>query len=487
MDKGVTLTVKEQKRLRVLVEVDAGRLTGREAAEVLGISLRQAWRLLAALREKGAAGLAHGNRGREPVNKTPPATRERIAALAQKRYADYNDSHFTEKLEQEHRITVSRSTLRRIRRSIGQGSPRKCRRPRHRKRRERYSQSGMLLQLDGSPHDWLEGRGPRLTLLVAIDDASSEVPNGVFRQQEDDAGYLELLWGISRSHGLPQAVYTDRHTIFQSPKRATLEQELAGERPRSQFGRIMDELEIEMIPAYSPQAKGRVERLLGTFQDRLVKELREGGASTRDEANHVLKRFLPQFSARFGVAPAQAGSAYRPWPQGLKPEEVFCFKHHRTVNNDNTISFDGKRLQIPPGPDRVSYARARVQVQQRLDGSLAICRNGRTLVVYQPATSIPVRVGKFTPAPSAQSPSPAKGQPPMPALTRTRTPHKPSPDHPWRRYPISPSAGLSSQKLTQTERQSKPVKGRSALPLTLGFSHSTTDCPRREVTFSLPT
>jgi transposase len=459
MDKGVTLTVKEQKRLRVLVEVDAGRLAGQEAAEVPGISVRQVWRLLSAFREKGAAGLAHGNRGREPVNKTPSATRERIVALAQEWYADYNDSHFTEKLEQEHQIIVSRSTLRRLRRSIGQGSPRKCRRPRHRKRRERYSQSGMLLQLDGSPHDWLEGRGPRLTLLVAIDDATSEVPNGVFREQEDDAGYFELVWGLSRSHGLPQAVYTDRHTIFQSPKRATLEQELAGERPRSQFGRVMDELAIEMIQAHSPQAKGRVERLLGTLQDRLVKELREADASTLDEANQVLRHFLPEFSVRFGVPPAQAGSAYRPWPDGLKPEEVFCFKHRRTVSNDNTISFDGKRLQIPPGPDRVSYARARVEVQQRLDGSLVVCHNGRTLVAYQPATAAPVRVGKFTPAPSAQTPSPPKTQSPKPAATKTRPPHKPSPDHPWRRYPISSTAARSAQKPIHTERQNKPAHG----------------------------
>jgi transposase len=459
MDKGVTFTVTELKRMKVLAEVDAGRVTGHEAAQVLGISLRQAWRLLTAFREEGAAGLAHGNRGREPVNKIPAVTRECILALAHERYSDYNDSHFTEKLEQVHQISVSRSTLRRLRRSIGQGSPRKCRRPPHRKRRERYSQSGMVLQLDGSPHDWLEGRGPRMTLLVAIDDASSEVPNGVFREQEDDAGYLELVWGLSRSHGLPQAVYTDRHTIFQSPKRATLEQELTGERPRSQFGRVMDELEIEMIVAYSPQAKGRVERLLGTFQDRLVKELREAGACTQDEANQVLQRFLPEYSARFGVPPAQAGSVYRPWPKGLKPEEVFCLKHHRTVSNDNTISFDGKRLQIPPGPDRVSYARARVEVQQRLDGSLVICYNGRTLATYQPATSAPVRVGKFTPAPGAHTPAPAKTQPAEPVVTKTRSPYKPPPDHPWRLYPISPKAARSAQKPIHTERQNKPASG----------------------------
>jgi transposase len=458
-NKGVTLTVKEQKRLKVIVELDARRVTGREAADVLGVSLRHVWRLLAAFREEGAAGLAHGNRGREPVNKIPQAIRERILALAEERYADYNDSHLTEKLEQEHQIKVSRPTLRRLRRSIGQGSPRRRRAPRHRKRRERYSQSGMVLQLDGSPHDWLEGRGPWLTLLVAIDDATNEVPQALFREEEDDAGYFELMWGISQSHGLPQAVYTDRHTIFRSPKQATLEQELAGERPRSQFGRVMDELGIEMILAYSPQAKGRVERLLGTLQDRLVKELRETGASTKEEANQVLKRFLPEFSARFGVPPAQPGSAYRLWPEDLKREEVFCFKHQRTVNNDNTISFDGQRLQIPPGPDRISYARARVEVQQRLDGSLAICHRGRTLVVYEPATSDPLRVGKFTPATPAQPPMQVKPQPAEPAPPQVRTPYKPPPDHPWRRYPISAQTKHSSRQRTQTERQDKPTGG----------------------------
>jgi hypothetical protein len=317
----------------------------------------------------------------------------------------------------------------------------------------------MLLQLDGSPHPWLEQRGPRLTLLVAIDDATNEVVNAVFREQEDDAGYLELVWGLTQSHGLPQALYTDRHTIFRSPKEPTLDQELAGEWPRTQFGRAMDSLGIEMIPAYTPQAKGRVERFLGTLHDRLVKELREAGACTLEQADPVLKRFLTPFNARFSFPPAQANSAFRPWPHGLKPEVVFCFKHQRLVTNDNTISFDGKRLQIPPGPDRISYAHARVEVHQRLDGSLAIHLNGRTLVVYQPATSGPVRVGKFTPAPSAQPLPSAKAQPPTPTITKTRTPHKPSPDHPWRLYPVSPRASLPSQPPAQEERQNKPAIG----------------------------
>jgi transposase len=454
MEKGVTLTLKEQKRLQVIAALDAGRVKGREAAAVLGVSQRQVWRLLAAFREEGAAGLAHGNRGREPVNKTPPEIRAHIEELARDRYVDYNDSHLTDKLEGKHLIKVSRSTVRRVRRAIGQQSPRKHRAPRYHKRRERYSQRGMLLQLDGSPHDWLEGRGPWLTLIEAIDDATGEIPKAVFREEEDAAGYLEVMQTVCLSCGLPGAVYTDRHTIFQSPKKATLDQELAGEPPRTQFGRVMDELGIETIEAHSPQAKGRVERSFGTWQDRLVKELREANASTLDEANQVLEQFLPELSARFAKPPKQPGSAYRPWPEHLHPEQVFCFKHTRTVSNDNTIAFNGKRLQIPPGPARTSYAHARVEVQQRLDGSLAICYKGQTLAVFQPATADPVRVGKFSPAETARPAQPAPAEPQSPSV-KTRTPYKPPPDHPWRRYPIA--AKTKSSPPTQTERQDKPT------------------------------
>jgi hypothetical protein len=277
----------------------------------------------------------------------------------------------------------------------------------------------MLLQLDGSDHDWLEARGPKLTLLAAIDDATSEMGGGLFREEEDAAGYFEWMLGISQAHGVPQAVYADRHTIFQSPVKATFEQEIAGRLPRSQFGRLMDELEIELIEARSPQAKGRIERLFGTLQDRLVKELREAGARTLTEANQVLLDYLPRFNARFSVAPREPGSAYRPWPANLVVEDTFCIKHQRTVNGDNTISFSGHTLAIPPDRHRGSYRRARVDVHQRLDGSLAICYQGSTWVVYQPAADPPPR-----PAPTARPQEP-------------KAPYRPAPDHPWRRYPTS--------------------------------------------------
>jgi transposase len=429
MDRRVTLTVKEQKRLKVITEMEAGRMKGREAAEMLGLSLRQVRRLTAAYRKEGAAGLAHGNRGRPSPHRTPEEVREHILKLARERYQDYNDTHFTEKLAEKHETYVSRSTVRRLRRSIGQGSPRKRRAPRHRSKRERYVQSGMLLQIDGSHHDWLEGRGPKIVLIAAIDDATNEVPFALFREQEDAAGYFELMQAISQSHGIPLAVYADQHTIFKSPAKPTIEQQLSGDLPRTQFGRLMDELGVETIPALSPQAKGRVERLFGTFQDRLVKELREAQACTLAQADEALLAYLPRFNARFSVLPAQPGSAYRSWPDDLLPQDVFCFKHQRIVSNDNTISFSGNRLQIPPGPQRSSYAKARVDARQLLDGRLLICYKGEILTSFEPAAPGPLRVGKFTPA--AQPPPP----PAKPKQTQPRKPYKPAPDHPWRQYP----------------------------------------------------
>jgi transposase len=433
MRKRVTLTVEEQKRLKVITEIEAGRMTGREAAEMVGLSLRQVRRLIAAYRKEGAAGLAHGNRGRPSPRRTPEEVRRYILKLARGTYHDYNDTHFAEKLGEQHDLYVSRSTVRRLRRSIGQGSPRKRRAPRHRSRRERYMQPGMLLQIDGSHHKWLEKRGPKIVLIAAIDDATNEVPYALFRDQEDAAGYFELMQAISQSHGLPLAVYADQHTIFQSPSKPTVEQQLSGELPRTQFGRLMDELAIESIPALSPQAKGRVERLFGTLQDRLVKELREAQACTIEQANETMLSYLPRFNERFSVPAAQPGSAYRSWPDDLRPQDVFCFKHQRIVSNDNTISFDGKRLQIPAGPQRTSYARARVDVHQLLDGRLRICYKGETLVTYEPATPVPVRVGKFTPSAQPSSPPP----PPKPKQPQQRKPYKPAPDHPWRRYPTT--------------------------------------------------
>ncbi|MEK7777730.1 MAG: integrase, partial [Chloroflexota bacterium] len=211
-----------------------------------------------------------------------------------------------------------------------------------------------------------------LTIVAAIDDATGTVPYALFREQEDAHGYFLLLQGIIQRKGIPLALYSDRHGIFLVNRKQTesLDEQLAGERHPTQFGRALQQLGIQSILAHSPQAKGRIERMWGTFQDRLVAELRLAGVTTMQEANQVLWGYLPRFNTRFGVPAANSGSAYRPTPTKLDLASVLCFQYQRTVAKDNTVRLGEHTLQLLPGPERTSYARARVQIQERLDGSL---------------------------------------------------------------------------------------------------------------------
>jgi transposase len=444
MEERLTLTTKELKRLRALELVEAERMTVTEAARLLGISERQCWRILAHYREKGAAGLVHGNRGRPSPRRLPAAAREEILSLAQGICQDYNDQHLSEVLQEEHGLPVSRASVRRIRRAAGLASPHKYRRRRGHQRRERYPQAGMLLQLDASIHDWLEGRGPRLALAAAIDDATNEVVGALFRDQEDAAGYFLLLRNISQSHGLPLAAYADRHTIFQSPLKPTIEQELAGTVPKSQFARLVEALGIELIAAHSPQAKGRIERLWQTFQDRLVKELRQAGATNLEQANQVLAAYLPKFNQRFTVAPTQTGCAFRPVPAGLDWQTVFAFHYQRQVANDHTISLDNHKLQLPPLAHGRSYARAKVDLHHSMDGRLAVRYQGQLLTTFEPSQPGPPRVERFCPKPEAPSSKPAQPVRTPAPPTASRSPAKPAANHPWRRYPTVKQAAQAT-------------------------------------------
>ena len=237
-------------------------------------------------------------------------------------------------------------------------------------RRERMPREGMLLQFDGSHHAWLEERGPRFTLLLSVDDATGDVPYALFRPAEDARGYFSLLEQVVVRRGLPLALYTDRHGVFQVPPGR------AGRRPPTQFARALGELGITQMFARSPQAKGRVERFAGTLQDRLVTEWRHAGASTIAEAQTVLNGFLPRFNARFRVEPAQSEPAYRPLEPTLDLGTVLAFRHARTVARDNTVKYRWRTLQLLPGPERTSYARSRVEVVERADSTLSVRHQG---------------------------------------------------------------------------------------------------------------
>ena len=244
--------------------------------------------------------------------------------------------------------------------------------------------AGMLLQLDGSHHAWLEQRGPRFALLLAVDDATGAVVHALFGAVEDARSYFLLMEGVLRRSGVPLALYTDRHAVFRAPA-----QQRAGREGATQFARAMAELGVRLIFARSPQAKGRVERMVGTFQDRLVTELRLASASTIAEAQAVLERFLPRFNARFAVAARQREPAWRPLGSTLDLGAVLAFRHTRTVARDNTVKYHWRTLQLLPSPQRPSYAGARVEVLERPGGELAVHHQGETI----PARLAPPRAG----------------------------------------------------------------------------------------------
>lgn len=418
------MTARDQQRAHVLTRLVAGDLAVEEAAALLGLSTRQVWRLRARFLRDGPAGLVHGNRGRASPRRTGETLRRRVVELARGRYDGANDTHLSELLAEREGIELGRVTVRRILRAAGVPSPRRRRPPRHRSRRDRMPQAGLLLQADGSRHDWLEGRGPVLTLVGLVDDATGLVPAATFRDQEDAAGYFEILRTTIRGHGLPAALYRDRHGAFEHAERdLPPELRLAETRLPTQVGRALSELGIRSIAARSPQAKGRIERLWGTFQDRLVTELRIAGATDRESANRVLARHLPRHNRRFAVEPANLEPAWRPLSPDVDLDAVLSFRYRRVVANDHTVRVGGLVLDLPRAGSR-GYAGRRVDVSLRLDGRLVVSDGGKRLLVCR-APVDPARLRGLESArldldrahPAAR---PAPG-------------YAPGPGHPWRR------------------------------------------------------
>lgn len=367
----MNLNPEEARRLHVLTLLESRRITLGQAAEALGITPRQVRRLRKALRTAGPAALAHQSRGRPAHNRLPEPLCAQIVVLARGRYAGLNDHHLTEKLTTLEGLPVSRASVRRVLRAAGLPSPRRRRPPRHRSRRPRRAQAGLLCQLDGSPFAWFGPTEPGCSLLAAIDDATGAVLAAGFRAQEDAAGYLGLLRTLGRTVGLPAAVYTDGHGIFvRNDPHWTVAEELQGAQDPTQVGRALQTLGIHQIVAESPQAKGRIERLWNTLQDRLVAELRLAGITTLAAGDTFLAAtFLPAFNAQFAVPPAVAASAYRPVPRGLDLDRVCAFHYARRVAADNTVRVEDVTLQLAPGPRRRSYAKALADVVQCLNGA----------------------------------------------------------------------------------------------------------------------
>src|SRR5450631_3057678 len=361
---------KELQRVAVISASLKGEVVCVRAAELLCLSVRQIKRLKKRMREDGEAALAHANRGRPSPRRLPDAVRQRIVQLSRGAYTGFNDHHLCEKLVEREGFSLSRETLRRLLRKNGLGSPRKRRAPAHRQRRLRSARLGELVQLDGSPHDWLEGRGPQLTALGMQDDATGKILAAQFFPSETAFGYLCLLRQLLRRFGVPLAFYGDHRGIFvRNDDCWTVEEQLAGKRQPTQFGRALQQLGVTFIAANSPQAKGRVERLWGVLQDRLTSELRLAQAVDLPSANTVLRKFMVDYNRRFGRSPRETRTAWRAAPQHL--ERICCLVHERIVSNDNVVQWEGRRFQIPQQDRRFSFAGAKVQIHQALNGQLS--------------------------------------------------------------------------------------------------------------------
>jgi len=440
--ENVTMNQREQQRVIVLTQVVGGSMTVAEGAVQLGVSTRQVRRLVAGFRCDGVVAVVHGNRGRPPAHTVAEETRQRVQAFAMGKYAGFNQQHLTEQFAEEEGIMLSRSSVQRILAAEGITSPRTRRAPLARQRRERWAQAGALVQIDASAHDWLEGRGPRLSLFAAIDDATGAVLAARFRVVEDAHGYFLLVQEIVTTHGRPLAFYHDRHSIFRPPTRQeTVAEQVTGQRDPTQFGRLLDALGIAGVSAHSPQAKGRVERLFGTWQDRLVSVLRLAGATTMAEATTVRNGFVPDFNTRFCVPAADEAPCYHALEADTDLDACFCFTYQRTVGRDHTVRLGEHRLQLRPTRVRQSWARAVVAVREHLNGALSVVYAGHCLLTTPAPLEAPVlpvrgvRPAPATPGGATVSVAPLSVHAPMGAETTVRA-TKPAATHPWRQgYP----------------------------------------------------
>jgi len=387
--KGWELRVsqKELHRMHVVRLTLEGEESVGKAAKLLGISARQMKRLRRQMKERGVEGLLHGNRGKPPWNKTALGKIEKVIQLARGRYQGLNDTHLTEKLKEKEKISVSRPTVRRVLRGAGVAAVRKRGVKRHYKRRERKAQEGALVLWDGSPHRWFGESQGEWSLMAVIDDATGKLLCGVFALQEDAQSYLICLRQMLLENGIPLAIYMDRHGIFRrNDEHWTLQEQLWGEQTPTQVGQALRALGIEPIFALSPQAKGRVERLFNTLQDRLVQELRLARITTPEKATLFINgSFKADFNARFSKPARESQAAWRPLPKAIDVDRICSFRYEATVGNDNAIRLGGMILDIPAGPRNRGYAKARVEVRQLLDGRYRVYYKDDLLLETAPA------------------------------------------------------------------------------------------------------
>jgi len=417
----LTMSNREIDKLKVIQNTIDGRLTWPQASEILSLSERQVGRLCARVREEGNGGVIHGLKGLPSNNKLPDAIIEEAIGLVKQHYSDFGPTLANEHLFDDHEIRVSTNTLRKAMIVAELYKP-KSHKPKHRAWRERRSCVGMLVQLDGSEHDWFEGRGPKCALLVFIDDATSRILYARFITVEDTINLMQRTKEYLKLNGRPVAIYVDKDSIYKINRQASIDEELRDAMPLSQFTRAMGELGVEMIFANSPQAKGRVERGFRTHQDRLVKELRLAGISDMAAANKFLETvYIAKHNGKFAVAPASRLNAHRPLLKTHRLDEILCVKLNRTLANDYTLRFDNKFFQVTKDQDIRIRPRDIVTIEEWLDGSRHLKFKG-VYLRYKNINKPPYR-GYYA---THRSELNRAG-----SGTGTSVPGK---DHPWRRF-----------------------------------------------------
>jgi len=421
MERNIFLSQKEARRLYVIGQTIAGKLTVRQAAELLNLSCRQVKRLKKGVKMMGTAFLAHKNRGRKPKHSITAEVRDLTVSLAIGKYRDANCEQLAEFIAEDYGIIISARSVRRILHDAGMPLKYARKPAKKRRSRDRMPAAGMLVQADASPFAWFEDRGPMAALHGIIDDATGKILALFFRPTEDLLGHFMALLQMLLNYGVPKAFYSDRHSIFFSPKKdkLSIEEELAGKKAAlTQFGRALSELGIGHIGARSPQAKGRVERLWKTLQGRLVIELRRAGISDIEAANAFLPGFIAKFNARFGKEPADSEPAFAPCPPMDVLNLIICQKHSRKAAGGSTISFMGKTYQLlaKNGPVLPLRRGAKIEVLTHLDGTLSALYDGTPYVLKE----LQANTAHDSQA-SAQAVKPAP-----------KTPYSPPATHPWR-------------------------------------------------------
>jgi hypothetical protein len=370
---------EELKRLHIIWKVLERAMKQVRAAEILSLSCRQIRRLAKRVKGEGDRGVVHQSRGKPSNRRIDNKVKTRAIKLYQERYKGFGPTLAAEKLWEGQKIRVSDETLRGWLIESGDWKKRRKRRG-HRQWRERKGHCGEMVQMDGSHHDWLEGRGPGCVLMGYIDDATGR-GYGRFYEYEGTVPAMDSFRRYIQRYGIPLKVYLDKHTTYKSNGKASLEEELAGVEPLSEFERALKELGVEVIHAHSPQAKGRVERFFGTLQDRLVKEMRLRGIRSIEEANLFLGEYWPEFNRRFGVDPKEKEDLHRAVPRGLKLEDILCIQGKRVLRNDFTVAYNRRLYQVED-----SIRASEVMVYEGWDGSIRLKHKGRILKIREIAT-----------------------------------------------------------------------------------------------------